>query len=279
MLTEKVNIEDLVEKALPQSPGNLMRVADLLRDFNTPIRTIIETISYDPVLVTRILRLANSPVYALERNVNSIQAAINTVGTKVVHDIVVIVILSGTFAKQLGSSPLAQKIWKHSIAVAVISRELSRLLEMRGTEEVFTCGLLHDIGKLLLFNINSEAFADLLECETESEMMHREAEIFGYNHAQIGSLVAKRWGLPEAICYTIMNHHNSSQSAQQRFVAQIIDVADLVANINGYGLRTEAGDKLLYSESVMTLGFTEQHLTDTWEKVKNAIDEVIATFR
>ena len=77
-----------------------MRITTLLRDFNASMREVTQAISYEPVLVVRILRLANSPVYALERNVTSIQSAIAAVGTKAVHDIVMIGLLRRLFQKR-----------------------------------------------------------------------------------------------------------------------------------------------------------------------------------
>lgn len=278
VLKPKVDIESLLITKLPPSPGTIMRITTLLRDYNASMREITQAISYEPVLVVRILRLANSPVYALERNVTSIQTAIGAVGAKAVHDIVMIGLASTTFSKEIKNSPTAKKIWEHSLAVAITARELSKILGMRGTEEAFTCGLLHDIGKLILLSNDVEGYTSLLGFTEESEMLKGEVELYGYNHTEVGSLIARRWNLPEEVYYSILHHHNPSQSEQGSVVTHLVDIADIITNIKGYGLRPEEESKLENSESVMKLGFSMTHLENAWANAENNISEVIKTF-
>lgn len=274
----RINIETLVETKLPPSPGSLMRISNLLRDYNASTRKITEAINYEPILVARILRLANSPIYSLERNVTSVQTAIDTVGTKAIYDIVLMGLASATFSKEIRNSPIAQKIWEHSLAVAMIAREVSQTLGMRGTEEAFTCGLLHDLGKIILLSNDLEGYTAIAVDCGESELLNNETQLFGFNHAEVGSLVARRWGLPDEVCYTILHHHNPSQSDQAMLVAHIVDVSDMMANINGYGVRLEDASKLEFSESVMKLGLSEEHIANIWHRVDENISEVVRTF-
>ncbi|HQU82957.1 MAG TPA: HDOD domain-containing protein [Pyrinomonadaceae bacterium] len=274
----RINIETLVETKLPPSPGSLMRISNLLRDYNASTRKITEAINYEPILVARILRLANSPIYSLERNVTSVQTAIDTVGTKAIYDIVLMGLASATFSKEIRNSPIAQKIWEHSLAVAMIAREVSQTLGMRGTEEAFTCGLLHDLGKIILLSNDLEGYTAIAVDCGESELLNNETQLFGFNHAEVGSLVARRWGLPDEVCYTILHHHNPSQSDQAMLVAHIVDVSDMMANVNGYGVRLEDASKLEFSESVMKLGLSEEHIANIWHRVDENISEVIRTF-
>jgi len=277
-LPPKLNIETLVETRLPPSPGSIMKITTLLRDYNTTTQKITEAVGYEPVLVARILRLANSPLYALERNVTSIQSAISAVGNFAIHDIVMIEMASTTFAKEMSNSPLVKKIWQHSLAVALLARELSKILGMRGTEEAFTCGLLHDIGKIILLSNDMEGYSEALETDGESDMLRRENARYGYNHAEVGSLVARRWNLPDEVCYSILNHHNPSQSGQPMLVAHLVDTADIIANLQGFGIRHEEKESLATSESIMKLGFTEEHLENAWNNVEPNLKEVIGTF-
>lgn len=274
----RINIETLVETKLPPAPGSMMRITNLLRDYNSSTRQICDAISYEPALVTRILRLANSPIYSLETGVTSVSMAVNTVGTQILQDIVMVEFASVTFGSQISQSVVGQKIWKHSLAVAVFARELSKMLEMHGTEETFTCGLLHDLGKLILLSSDFENYSQIMNVSGEHEMLISENRQYGYNHTEVGSLVAKRWGLPEAVCYAILHHHNPSQAEHPMLVAHIIDVADIVANIKGYGLRAENDTKLLCSESAMKLGFTPELIERIWNNVEGSIQEIIKTF-
>lgn len=255
-----------------------MRLTTVLRDYNAPTAKIAEAINFEPALVTRILRLANSPLYALEKNVATIQQAINAVGTVIIHDIVMMELTSATFARSLYKSAEVRTIWKHSLAVALLARELSRMMKNRATEEAFVCGLLHDIGKIILLSHDENAFSELTEASTEGETLRIEVAKFGYNHAEVGALVARRWGLPDEVCYSILHHHDPSQAEKQMIVTYIVDVADMIANFRGIGLRKDDGSRLAYSESVIQLGLTQEQLEEAWTTVEPSLNEVIQAF-
>ena len=277
-LKPKLDIEALVETNLPPSPGNIMRITKMLNDLNTPTRKVTEAVSYEPMLVASILRLANSPIYGLERKVTLIEGAIKTIGNQRLNEIVMMGLGSSTFAKQIRASAVARKIWEHSLAVAIFARELSRELKLKGTEEAFTCGLLHDIGKLILFTHDFQDFMATLNENDENVMLYNERQQFGYDHAQVGSLVARRWDLQDEVCDTICYHHNPTMSPYPMVVAHIIEVADIIANIKGYGLRQEEESTLLASASVMKLNLTPEGLETLWNNTEAGINEVIQTF-
>ena len=71
---------------------------------------------------------------------------------------------------------------------------------MRGAEEVFICGLLHDIGKIMLLRADGENYPDVLDKKSESDLLNWENETFGYDHSQVGAIVARGWKLPDEVC-------------------------------------------------------------------------------
>lgn len=274
----KIDIETLVDQKMPPSPGSLMRLSELLRDYNASKQRIVETIRYEPVLVARILRLANSVFYSLEREVILIDEALDAIGNQAVYDIVLIEFAARTFHQRGNRSEAEKRIWEHSLAVALIAREISQTLEMRGREEAFICGLLHDFGKFLLLNHDPAGYAELLEVEDEAEMLRTEIRRYGYTHPEVGSLVARRWNLPEEVCYSILYHHRPSESEQPRIIEHIIDVADLVANVRGYAVRPVRPAQIGDSESAMKLGLSEPLLENVWSRIEEKIAEVIKIY-
>ena len=283
----KLDMAALIETNLPPSPKNILRISTLLRDINTPPRKIAEAVTSEPLLFTRVLRLANSPIYALERKTTSIPAAISVIGNNALQEIVMIGLASATFSRdnngamvgdKIWQNSLAAEIWEHSLAVAIIARELSAMLKMRGTEESFTCGLLHDLGKLILLNHDFQAFLVTMDIKDEDDRLAAEREQFGFDHAEIGSEVARRWGLQDEVSTAIRYHHKPSRIPYPMQVAYVVEVADIIANINGYGWLTEDKSKLTHSDSTAKLQFTEEQLEGVWEKVETNITEVIRTF-
>jgi putative nucleotidyltransferase with HDIG domain len=274
----EIDIEQLVKTKLPPLPGSIIKISELLRDVNVSHKAIASAIGYDPLLSTRILRLANSPMYALQRRVATIGAAVSAIGLKAVYETVLLGVAADSFAKEIRQSKTGRAIWEHLLAVAFVSRELGHILGIRGAEESFTCGLLHDIGKILLLRADPQRFAQIENKHDEEMMLEWENALFGYTHAQVGALVAHRWGLPEAVCYVILNHHNPSQARQAMLVAHIVNVADEIANLHGYGLRSPGNDvSLMYSESVILLNLTPEQLKTAWIKVQEGLHDILQT--
>ncbi|MEZ5424950.1 MAG: HDOD domain-containing protein [Pyrinomonadaceae bacterium] len=263
---------------MPPAPGSLLRLMKILRDYTTPRSVLIEAINYDPILVARVLRLANSPIYSFEREIVQVDMALTAIGSQAIYDIVVVELASRAFNSGINESEMFRRIWEHSIAVAILTKKISQTLEMRGLEESFVCGLLHDFGKFLLLNYEPTEYEKIIQAEDEFSLLRAEFERYGYNHSEVGSLVARRWNLPDEVCLSILHHHDPSQSDHPKLVEHIIDVADILANIHGYGTRMESKSKLQFSESAMKLGLNEQFLDNMWESSRGNIAEIIETF-
>lgn len=274
----KIDLEAMIRTKLPPLPGSVVRILQLLQDVNVTTRSLANAVGYDPSLATRILRLANSPIYYLQREVTSIQQAIDIIGLRTLYDIMMLGVAANTFSKEIQHSVIGRIVWEHSLTVALFARELSRMMGMRGAEEVFICGLLHDIGKIMLLRADGENYVNVLDKKTETEMLNWESETFGYDHAQVGAIVARGWKLPDEVCQVILDHHKAAQSDQSVMVLHIINIADIVANYNGYGLRLEDAETLANSESMMFLSLKHEQLEKAWQKIEDSLDEVINTF-
>lgn len=274
----KIDIEQLVQMNLPPSPSGVLKLSKHLRDENTPTRKIVEAISYEAPLVARILRLVNSPFYGLARKVTSVQMAIGIIGNKTLQELVMLLLGSSTFAKQISGSFFARKIWEHSIAVAVLSREIAERMKMRGTEETFICGLLHDIGKFMLLRHDTEGYAALLRDSRGAEPRRWEREAYGYDHAEIGALVARRWGIEDDVCFALRYHHTPLNAERASTVAHIVEAADEISNAKGYGLAPAGPLSEELSESFLMLKLTNEDAEAIWVKVFEEIDEAIRSY-
>ena len=277
-LQVKIDIEELVKTKVPMMQGSVARISSMLNDINVSSKNLTDAVSYDPILTARILRLANSPIYSLQKNVTTLRQAIEIVGMKSIYEILIVGLAADSFAREIRESREGQKIWEHSLAVALVSRELGRLLGLRGTEEAFICGLLHDIGKILLLRADFTEYAKLLAEENEHLMLQNEVAAYGYTHAQVGSFVANRWGLPEGVCHTILNHHDPSQSGQLAVIAHLVCVADMIANINGFGLRNSQQEMPEETDSTIVLNLTSEQMDIAWANSLENIMEITSTF-
>jgi putative nucleotidyltransferase with HDIG domain len=275
-LATKIDFQSLIKDALPQLPSSALRVTKITQDLNAPVQALVDAIGCDPVLTTRILRAANSSLYALERRVTSVPVAISTLGTRAIHQLVLTYAAADAFNSKGRQSQAERSLWRHSVAVAAAAREVSVALRRRNdSETAFLCGLLHDIGRLLLIRYDPEYQISLNELSGEKNMLAFEHESYGYTHAQIGALVAHHWGLAEEITETLYHHHTPRQSKRFAILACIVNVADNLANKADMNARQESELDLSTIESVIALGLTENQLNEIWEKTEVALDEMM----
>jgi putative nucleotidyltransferase with HDIG domain len=273
-----VDMEALVKAKLPPLNSTVLKISELLRDVNVSSRKLAEVIGCDPFLAARLIKLANSAAYSRKKPVTSIQQAIDSVGLKALYDIVMLGAVADGFAREINRSVYGRAVWQHSVAVGLLARELSVVLDLRGAEESFLCGLLHDIGKILLIKHETELFESIATKKTESEMLKAEEYTFGLTHSEIGAYVSYRWQLPEVVCGVIMHHHDPEEATISTVITHIVCAADLIANVNGYGLRFEEAEALEFSPSIKYLKLHRDQITLAWENIQEAIKEIIVAF-
>ena len=276
--SDLVDIESLVKFEIPPLPNVAMKVAALTQDLNASTRSIGDCIGCDPVLSARVLRAANSPLYYLERDVTTLTMAVNALGNESIHLLVLASAAIGAFKRKGHSSAMETTLWEHSVAVGLAAREIMLALGLRGTDQAFTCGLLHDIGKLMLLRHNEDAYRQIIDDVEECGYLANERATFGYTHAQVGALAAKRWNLPDAITHAIYHHHQPSQAEQSMLIARVVDVADALANRAGMGVWGSSEADLSESESVMALKLTEAQLIPIWATTQARVSETFALF-
>lgn len=277
--TEKIDIESLVKTELPPLSNAAMKVAALSQDVNSSTHVIAEAIGFDPGLTARILRAANSPLFAMERRIMSLPAAVITLGNKTIHALAVVSTVTDAFDEKIRRTEAGRQLWQHLVATGLVVRELSRILGMRGLDEAFLCGLLHDIGKLLMMRHNEKLYAQIQEIPPEAQSLESEKELFGYNHAQIGALIAKRWGLPEEIGFAIYSHHQPSEANQHIFMARLVDVGNQLAHAAEDGDLQSHEFPISLSESVLALRLTWPQLQEAWGSAESKMGEMMSCIK
>jgi putative nucleotidyltransferase with HDIG domain len=272
----KINLETVVRTKLPPLPGSVLRISGLLQDYNVSQQKIAEAIGFDPMLASRVLRLANSPMYPFQQSVTRLSAAVSALGNKAIYELVLMGAFADSFGREIRNTVIGRDIWLHALAVAITARELSTSLGMRGTDEAFSCGLLHDIGSLLLMRADPETYTAIFEEGSRHDLSELEKEVFGFDHAQVGALAAKRWNLSEPVCNMFLYHHNPVDAPQATFITHIVSVADRLAYLKNQ--RLDYDETFFAASSVITLKVTAAQLDAIWEKVLVNLREVIKGF-
>ena len=243
MGAHKINTDDLIRKLdeIPALPGI---IHELNRIINDPMSSAIEVediLSQDIGLTTKVLQLANSAHYGIPGGVSSLDRAISTIGFGAINQMV----LSSSIIKILYvSGPSAfdiNEFWKHSVAVAIAGEVIAKQVRYKNPAELFTIGLLHDIGKLALYITDQETLLFILATAEKNKKTYYETEIQLdlTPHTKLGQLLGKKWKLPAQIQTALLYHHEKDPLDRGELGQDIQRLVDVVylANLLVHALK------------------------------------------
>ena len=228
---------------LPTLPTIVYELSRVINDPMSSTSDVEKILSNDQSLTTKVLRLANSAYYAIPGGVSNLQRAIAYIGYDVIHQLVLSAsIIQALDAKTSEFFDLNQ-FWKHSIGVAMAAEVTAKYLQFPTPADLFTCGLVHDMGKIAFYILDSEKFFDLIRVAEENNLSLDEAETeFGYTkHTGLGKELAQKWRLPFLIQASIAHHHHrnfsdrDSLSSEMNYMVDIVYLANLLINALEFG--------------------------------------------
>ncbi len=262
---------------IPTLPVMLQRMLSLLEQPYSSATQLEELIRNDQAMATKLLSVANSASYGFPYKITTIQRAIIALGFQEIRQLAVGVSLMLNFRPKGELAGLDfSLLWLHSFATAQAAQILSRHYPEVKPEAMYSCGILHDLGKLILcthFFNDLKAIHALKESRSLSWVQAQEE--YGLEHAELGGWVAQAWGLPEDLVNPIRYHHQPRlRSVDDGFFASaIIHLADTFANLAGMGFMSEA-PKPLDSEFRAQLNLSEDDFRTDWQTFVKKIPQI-----
>lgn len=215
----------------PALPEVYQHILEVINNPRSSTLDISDAITKDPSFTSRILKLANSSFYAMRNSIDTVSKAVSIIGTRQLGTLALGISISRSlFSSQSHDSSLAE-FWRHSVAAAIAARTLAIFLKEKNTERFFIGGLLHDIGKLLLYNQLKETVyhIDALSRSHKLNQFAVEQNLLGFTHADVGREICQRMSLPENLHSMVSDHHNVAESLRG-FEASVIHLADIIVN-------------------------------------------------
>ncbi len=232
-------IESLIEtQEFATLPPVAAKVLALLENDNIDIRDISKVIEADASLTLKLLRVANSPLYATRTVINSIHQAIITLGLNRLTNIVLGVSIFSKFlmSSQKMAAELMERFWWHASCTGMVSKSLSVKTNRFYKENEFVGGLLHDIGKLAMLQYSARKYYQVVDMVNAGATdIEAEYEIFGVAHPQVGEEIAKLWKLPSELTTIIAHHTNPAEAPNFKELVAAVRVADLLCEVWGAG--------------------------------------------
>jgi len=218
---------------LPALRPSALKLLSVTIDSDRAILEFESVFKSDPVLAADLLILANSPAFGTRATVNNIRHAIALLGMERIRSLAFAVAVKGYLRPGRWADAL-QVAWRHSIATAVIAETLGGV-EANSVPLLYTAGLMHDVGRLALFQISPDKYGQVLTTEYASipEYLRLEEMLFGCSHDDAGAFLAAAWGFPPTLCDCIRFHHWDVATHAGRLF-ELVGVACRLADVLGY---------------------------------------------
>jgi putative nucleotidyltransferase with HDIG domain len=265
--------QKIIEKIddLPTLPRTVLKITELVNDPKSSAKDLARVITDDQVLTARLLKLVNSSFYGFPERISTVTGAIVLLGFDAIRNLLLTTSVFDLFANHNRKKKQDQeKFWDHSLGCAVGAKVIGNYLRHDKIEELFVSGLLHDIGKIVEMMYLSDEYTKVVSVIDSENILMTAAEnkVLGYNHAEVGKLLAEKWNLPAKLVQVIAYHHQPANAGSFAMEAAIVHLADIFCRaLNmGYG-----GDNKIPPLD-----------GSAWERLKigtNAIDTIMATMR
>lgn len=221
ILAKTINLRELLNKKelvnfvngignLPVLPKIFTQIESELKNRDISLSKIGDLIAKDITLSAKILQIVNSAFFGLPTKVSNVSQATTYLGVNIIKSLILSI---GVFTKLKVNKEnefYLENLWEHSLQVANISKKIATLegLERTVVEEAYTAGLLHDLGKIILFQ-KPNYYTDVFNLMENDEISFEEAEkkIYGASHSEIGAYLIGLWGLQDEIVESVAYHH------------------------------------------------------------------------
>ena len=213
-------------------PEIYFKIEAALEDPRTSNQNIADILSEDSALTARMLRLANSSFFNFPGRIENVTQAITIIGMRQLREVVLASSVVGVFKGLPGDHIDMDQFWRHSIGCGAACRVMATLRRESNIETAFVSGLLHDIGRLILYKERPKDMGRLIEqCRRDNGLLYvAEQEHFGFDHADVGGLLMQEWRLPKRLIETTAHHHQPQRAKDYVAESALVHVANILAS-------------------------------------------------
>ena len=269
-------IQDAIDK-MPPLPIVIDKVIRIANDPKSSAQDMVDVIQLDPVLTSRILQLINSAYFGLNFELHSLKQSIMALGFNTIKSVAFSTAILNKVSLKKTNVINPDEFWKHSFGVGVTSKMIAELsgVNKRYSEDFFVAGLIHDIGEILFYN----AFPD--ECVKVGEMVVKkklplpeiEREVLGFSHEDIGLTIGKKWNFEPYFLYAVGKHHYPVMEGPHSKYSMIVSAANYMANVAGLSLFNEGFFATLPDNIWQEIGVDYSKVAESMPNVESEIEK------
>ncbi len=225
---------------LPSIPETLIEILRLIDDPDSGTGDLARVVRVDAPLAAKIIRLANSPYYGGRERIGDISRCVTLIGYRTMRSVAICLTVATNLMTAVANSGGRldyRALWRHSVATAAIAKELALLARDDDPEELFSAGLLHDLGKFVLELHAPETYDKVVFGRSRSHqtLVEAEREAFGFDHGAAGEAFGRAWRFPEFMCICFGRHHRAPEAEgslppRTARALALVALADYLAN-------------------------------------------------
>lgn len=271
---------------IPTLPVVATKVTELINDPNSSSAEIADVLKKDQVLTAKVLKLINSPYYGIPGEVTDVKRALAYLGFNTLAQLVLSISVISVFNESNGTKFSLQGFWKHALGTAVAAEVIAKKVGYPKPEECFTCGLLHDIGKIVLLKVAPDEFTRVVSLAEAEKISFAEAErkLEVPTHGYLGEYIADKWRLPMVIRMSIRYHHTDVSQMEtilesMKQAVQIVALANQIVVKENIGYSGDASGGVVNEALLKPLNLSDADVKMIVERIQKDFDNASAFLR
>lgn len=269
------------DSMIASPPGTYFSLREAIENPDASFNEYSSIISADPALAARLLKVVNSPFYGLMAKVETISHALNIIGSDQLSELALATSVASQFDGMDNLGIDLDAFWKHSVGVGVAARHIAGHLEFPDVERYYLAGMLHDIGKLVIYREipgQMETVLAQFDQYTDSTLLNLEEKLMGFNHAQIGAILLHEWKLPNSLVDAVKFHHVPDNALDNPRGAAVVHIADFLSYEMRLGSSGEPLIPPLQKHWLKELGLTLDFIQESKMEIMDQTDKALEMF-
>lgn len=272
--------EEMIKKfkGLPSMPIVLSEALRITADPSVSYDKVIKVISQDPNLSGRLLRIANSPYYGLKHRVTTLHLALVMLGIREFRCILIgSAVLDLIKFKNMQYQELYKKLWKESLFMASVCRELSQSLKLPYEGEDFLVGLLANIGASLLLNEMPKEYFELINKadNNHKKQMELELELLGFTQSDLGAVFLKNWDIPPVLWDSISRQYDTVYLPIDDAIEPKLSALLHLARYALIEIQESTFYEVTIQKSFLILKNTFENHKNLWDEIKQSKQDIL----
>jgi HD-like signal output (HDOD) protein len=262
---------DLIQGSVKLSSPPLIyqRLVEVINHPRGGAADVAKVVMEDTALTARLLKVVNSAFFSFPRPVETVTQAVTVVGTSQIRDLALATSVVELFQDVPPELINMDGFWRHSLACGTGARVLASLRREGNVERFFVAGILHDLGKLIIYQSCPEESRTILEeARAGKTLIHlAERNVLGFDHGTVGDALLTQWNMPSSLREALRYHHNPRRADRYPVETAAVHVADIFSNALGFGHGGEAYVPPLVPEAWDTLGIDLTMMSSLVEEI------------